>query len=110
MNSKPGPDIETGKITSGLWVLAVLAPIVGAAAGLLGAIFRLSLERANRLRDASVVWVHGQKSAGFFLLITACASAAAIAAWLLRRYSPAASGSGIPNVEAVLAGNLQQAP
>jgi chloride channel protein, CIC family len=110
MNSKPEPAIETGKRRSGLWVLALLAPIVGAAAGVLGAIFRLALERADRLRDALIVWAHGHKTAGFLLLITACASATAIAAWLVRRYSPAASGSGIPNVEAVLAGNLQQAP
>src|SRR6516225_12459064 len=34
-----------------LFVLALLAPIAGAAAGLLGAAFRLALEEADRLRD-----------------------------------------------------------
>ena len=39
-----------------------------------------------------------------------CALAAAIAAWLVRQFSPQASGSGIPHVEAVLEGELPQAP
>jgi chloride channel protein, CIC family len=41
---------------------------------------------------------------------TACAAAVAIAAWLVRRFSPPASGSGIPHVEAVLNQELPPAP
>jgi len=37
-----------------LLVLALLAPLVGAAAGLSGAIFRLVLEAADRFRDALI--------------------------------------------------------
>jgi len=33
-----------------------------------------------------------------------------VAAWLVRRYSPHAAGSGIPHVEAVLNEDLPQAP
>ncbi len=40
----------------------------------------------------------------------ACAAAVAIAAWLVRRYSPEASGSGIPDVESVLHEELPPAP
>jgi CIC family chloride channel protein len=54
--------------------------------------------------------MHGRNIAGFFLLVSACALATAAAAWLVRRYSPDASGSGIPRVEAVLARNVPQAP
>jgi chloride channel protein, CIC family len=93
-----------------LLVLALLAPIAGAAAGILGAIFRLALARADRLRGAFVAWAHGENIAGFLLVVTACASATAIAAWLVRRFSPVASGSGIPHVEAALEGHLQPAP
>jgi chloride channel protein, CIC family len=93
-----------------LLVLALLAPIAGAAAGILGAIFRLALARADRLRGAFVAWAHGENIAGFLLVVTACASATAIAAWLVRRFSPVASGSGIPHVEATLEGHLQPAP
>jgi CIC family chloride channel protein len=110
MNAKPEPTVETEELKGSLLVLALLAPVAGAAAGVLGAIFRLSLARADRLRYALIVWTHGQKSIGFLLLVTSCASATAIAAWLVRRYSPVASGSGIPNVEAVLQGRLLQEP
>jgi chloride channel protein, CIC family len=110
MNAKPEPTVDTVERKGSLLVLALLAPIAGAAVGILGAIFRLSLARADRLRDALIVWTHGQKTAGFLLLVTVCASATAIAAWLVRRCSPVASGSGIPNVEAVLEGRLRQEP
>src|SRR5271170_306658 len=110
MNSKPERASETAAQMRSLLVLALLAPIAGAAAGILGAIFRLALARADRLRDQIVVWTHGQNIAGFLLVVTACASATAIAAWLVRRFSPDASGSGIPHVEAVLAGHVPQAP
>ncbi len=107
MNSKPERASETAGQMRGLLVLALLAPIAGAAAGILGAIFRLALARADRLRDEFIVWSHGENIAGFFLVVAACASAAATAAWLVRRFSPIASGSGIPNVEAELEGRPQ---
>src|SRR5262249_36344596 len=48
--------------------------------------------------------------AGLLLVVAACASATAVAAWLVRRFSPHASGSGIPHVEAVLREELPYAP
>ena len=93
-----------------LLVLALLALVVGAAAGLVGAIFRLTLEQADRLRDALIAWAQGEKIAGFLFVVATCAAAALIAAWLVRRFSPHASGSGIPHVEAVLNEQIPQAP
>jgi chloride channel protein, CIC family len=110
MNSKPERAGETAAQMRSLLVLALLAPIAGAAAGILGVLFRLALARADRLRDEFVARTHGQNIAGFLLVVTACASATAIAAWLVRRFSPDASGSGIPHVEAVLTGRAPQAP
>ena len=72
------------------------------AAGLVGALFRLSLAWADRLRDALVGWAHDWSVPGFLLVTAACAAATGAAAWLVRRFSPHASGSGIPHVEAVL--------
>ena len=92
-----------------LLVLALLALIVGAISGLVGAIFRLFLERADRFRDAVIVWAHSRAFVGFSVVVIACAAAAGLAAWLVRRYSPYASGSGIPHVEAVLNEELAQA-
>jgi CIC family chloride channel protein len=85
-----------------LLFLALLAPLAGAAAGLIGALFRLALAQADRFRDALITWAHGEGLAGFLVLTATCAAATGLAAWLVRRYSPAASGSGIPHVEAVL--------
>jgi CIC family chloride channel protein len=93
-----------------LLVLALLALFVGAVVGLLGAIFRLALQRADSLRDTFIAWAHSGAFAGFLFVIAVCAAATAVAAWLVRRYSPPASGSGIPHVELVLTGELPPAP
>jgi CIC family chloride channel protein len=93
-----------------LLVLALLATVVGLAAGLVGAAFRLALEQADRWRDALIAWAHGGSVAGFLLVTAICAVAAAAAAWLVRRYAPQASGSGIPLVEAALHEELPPAP
>ena len=77
--------------------------------GLVGALFRLCLEWADRQRRALIAWAHGGNLAGFLLLTAVCAAATALAAWLVRRFSPHASGSGIPHVEAVLRGELPPA-
>jgi CIC family chloride channel protein len=102
--------LNTAEGHGSLLVLAFLALIVGAAAGLVGAIFRLTLEQADRLRDALIAWAQGEKLAGFLIVVATCAATALIAAWLVRRFSPHASGSGIPHVEAVLNEQIPQAP
>ena len=51
-----------------------------------------------------------RKLSPLLVLCIACAAGAAVAAWLVRRYSPHASGSGIPHVEAVLNEEVPQAP
>src|SRR5262245_49929678 len=87
-----------------------MALIVGAATGCVGAAFRLSLEHADRARDALIAWAHGHSILGFLIVVGACAAATLVAAWLVRRFSPHASGSGIPHVEAVLHGQIPPAP
>ena len=47
---------------------------------------------------------------GFCWSTAGCAAAVAFAAWLVRRFSPYASGSGIPHVEAVLTEEVPPAP
>jgi CIC family chloride channel protein len=106
--SNPGVEPEEGH--GSLLVLALLAPLAGAAAGLLGAIFRLALEEADRFRDALITWAHGEKLVGLLFVPAACAAACAVAAWLVRRFAPAASGSGIPHVEAVLEKEVPSTP
>jgi chloride channel protein, CIC family len=87
----------------------VLALVVGAATGLVCALFRLCLQEADRLRDLAIGWAQGQALVGFLLVVLAGA-AAALAAWLVRRFAPHASGSGIPHVELVLRQEVAPAP
>ncbi|HEY6381064.1 MAG TPA: H(+)/Cl(-) exchange transporter ClcA [Pseudolabrys sp.] len=107
-SSEPGTDEAEGQ--SGLVTLGALSLLVGAVAGLVTAVFRLALDHADSFRDALIAWAHGWHFAGFLFVIATCAAAVAVAAWLVRRYSPYASGSGIPHVEAVLKGDLRQVP
>ena len=58
---EPHPTDETH---GSLLILALLAPIAGAAAGLIGALFRLSIMAADRLRNGLVGWAHGQGVVG----------------------------------------------
>jgi len=83
-------------------VLAILSLVAGAASGLVGAVFRVTLEKADRARDAVITAGHDRGIAGFLLICGGAAAAVALAAWLVRRFSPYASGSGIPYVEAAL--------
>src|SRR3954452_9342061 len=69
----------------------------------------MALEQADRLRDLVIAWAHDQALVGFVLVVTAGA-AAALAAWLVRRFAPHATGSGIPHVEAVLRQEVPPAP
>jgi len=90
--------------------LALLAPVVGAGAGVIDALFRLILTRANAWRDLLITRSHQAHFGGFCLVVTGCAVAVAFGAWLVKRFSPHASGSGIPQVEAALNGELAGAP
>jgi chloride channel protein, CIC family len=94
----PRPVQEPGS----LLVLALLAFAVGGTSGLVGAVFRVVLERSDRFRDAVIDWAHGKEIAGFALVISISAIATGLAYWLVRKFAPGAKGSGIPDVEAVL--------
>ena len=110
MSSEPEPAFDAEAGHGSLVVLALLGSVVGAAAGAVGAIFRLSLDQADRMRGALIGLAHGYGFAGLPLVLVVCGAATALAAWLVRRYAPHASGSGIPHVEAVLNGSLEPAP
>jgi CIC family chloride channel protein len=85
-----------------LLVLAALALLVGAAAGAVGALFRIALEHADQWRNDLITRAPQEGLAGFLLVLVTSTTAPLFAAWLVRHVSPYASGSGIPHVEAVL--------
>lgn len=106
-DSAPRPAETFDRSLSGLVAIALVA---GAAIGALGAVFRLALVHADGARDALIAWAQGRSLPGFLIVVAACAFATALAAWMVRRFSPHASGSGIPHVEAVLHRQIPPAP
>jgi chloride channel protein, CIC family len=74
-NLADGRDGDDGSLV----VLAVLALIVGVVSGLVGALFLLLLEWADRLRDALIVWAHSRAIVGFLVVCIACATGAGVA-------------------------------
>jgi CIC family chloride channel protein len=104
------PKTESADGHGSLLVLALLSLIVGVGSGLTGAAFRIALVQADRLRNSLIDRAHGEHWVGLLLVTGAIAAAVALAAWLVERVAPAAAGSGITHVEAVLRGERPQAP
>lgn len=92
-----------------LFILAALTLLVGAATGLVATAFRVLLQHAEHLRDVLIGQAHGLAMVGFVIVVGVTALMAMVAAWLVRRFSPQATGSGIPHVEAVLHGRISPA-
>ena len=93
-----------------LWMLGFLSVILGAATGIIVSVFKLTLEMVSRWRDELLIEAHHFQIGGIVLVIIGCAGAVTAAAWLVRRFSAYASGSGVPEVEAALSGELPLAP
>jgi chloride channel protein, CIC family len=91
-------------------VLALLSLFVGSVSGLVCATFRLMLQRADTLRGEIIVLAHSRSVVGLLLVIAGAAVATAVAAALVRRISPDAGGSGIPEVEAAIHGGRRGRP
>src|SRR5262245_8058652 len=103
MAAVPPPDAEEDR--SGLLRLAVAGLAVGALAGLVGTAFHVVVDRADALRDAIVAWSWTAPWLGWFVPVGLAAAAAFVARWLVRRFAPETSGSGVQHVEAVIRGD-----
>jgi CIC family chloride channel protein len=96
----------------GQWLmLMILAAIVGALTGLVGAAFRYSLVELDLFRNEMLAWAHHHGIPGFEWLapVLLCAAGATVACYLTQRLAPQSAGSGIPRVEAVLRNHLHPA-
>jgi chloride channel protein, CIC family len=91
-------------------MLALLAIVAGAATGLIVSVFRLSLAAVSGWRGELITQAYRLHFGGFLLTVVGCTAAVTVAAWLVRRFSVYASGSGVPEVEAALTGALPPAP
>jgi CIC family chloride channel protein len=78
------------------------AALAGAAAGVLAVLFRTALQGMDALRNALVTWAHQFPIGGWVFPVAFGAVTATGAVYLVRRYAPETSGSGIPHLKAVL--------
>ena len=101
---------DTGHRRGDLLMLALLSVIAGAATGLIVAVFRLTLAAVSGWRNEAIAHAHHRHFVGFLLVVAGCTAAATVAAWMVRRFSTYASGSGVPEVEAALNGVLPPVP
>ena len=96
---------------TGLAGLVLASLFIGACAGLLGATFRLTLHWVDGLRGAAIAAAQDIPVAGYLLVAGGAAAAAGLAAWLVHRFARDAAGSGIPQVEVIIAtGGLPRTP
>ena len=100
----PSDKPATPESNRGLFALALLSLVTGGATGFLCATLRMALDWTNRFRDAFISVERSDHLPGLAIFTILCAAAAALSAWLVRRFSIHATGSGIPHVEAVLHG------
>lgn len=91
----------------GMLLFGATATLVGAITGIMAATFRLALDWLSLWRTAMIGWAHGIPALGLLLVVAVCAAGAATANMLVHRVEPHAEGSGIPRVEAVVAGKTR---
>ena len=89
--------------------MTIASLLAGAMIGVVGGSFRWCLEQAENFRDKTVVWSHGNPYVGWLVPVIGVAAAVAIARLLVLKLAPAASGSGIHRVEAIMAGEIEPA-
>jgi len=87
------------------WRLYLAAALAGLLAGVLGAAFHALLDQGGRLRSNAHAVLDGTAVPGWLVLMGLGALALTSAAWLVRRFAPETAGSGIQEVEAILAGH-----
>lgn len=91
------------------WIpLMLVAALVGAGTGVVGAAFRLALIWAEVAREWVVSFSHARitPEISWIIPMSFCAAGAGLGAWLVERFAPETAGSGIPRVEAVLRNHL----
>ncbi|MFN8498829.1 MAG: ClC family H(+)/Cl(-) exchange transporter [Anaerolineae bacterium] len=103
------PHAEQQKLSQGLVRLTLVALGAGALTGLVGGLFRLGLEWADKARVAAVTFSHGYPYLGWLFPVLGAAICVAIARFLVR-FEPLAAGSGVQHVEAVMRGEAQPPP
>jgi H+/Cl- antiporter ClcA len=84
--------------------LYLAAALVGTLTGLVGGAFHALLDAAERGRSLLIAALADSQVPGWLVLMVLGPLVLIPAQWLVRRLAPETAGSGIPEVEAVLAG------
>jgi CIC family chloride channel protein len=85
-----------------LFAVAALSVVVGPFTGGVGALFRVFLHSADGWRTNVIVRAHSWGLPGLLSVVLGIALISSLAAWMVSRFAPGASGSGIPDVECQL--------
>jgi chloride channel protein, CIC family len=80
------------------------ALLIGTVAGLVAVGFRGALYEGESFRTRLVEAAYGHPALGWIVVLSFCAAGVGISISLVRRFAPDASGSGIPQLKAVLHG------
>lgn len=89
--------------------LALLSVAVGVTTGAVATAFRVILKAADLARTRWLSEPDSRTLLRFLATVAVISTAAALAAWMVRRFAPKAAGSGIPQVEAAVAGDAAPA-
>jgi CIC family chloride channel protein len=80
------------------------ALVLGVSSGLLAVAFHRALDLAESLRGMLIEQAHDQGVTGLAALLLLTGVGVFLAAWLVGRFAPEASGSGIPHLKSVIYG------
>jgi CIC family chloride channel protein len=92
-------DLQARRQRRGLFPLAAL---VGLGAGLVSAFFSAFIEAAEKLRNILIAWSGQFPDWGWIFPVLFGLTGAGLSVFIVRRYAPETSGSGIPHIEAVM--------
>jgi CIC family chloride channel protein len=87
--------------------ITMASVLTGVMAGLVGGAFRWCLAHAELKRDAMIAWSHGRPYVGWIVPMVVALVAVTLARYLVVRFAPGASGSGIHRVEAVMVREIE---
>jgi CIC family chloride channel protein len=90
--------------------ISIASILTGILIGLVGGAFRYCLIAADTRRDALVAWARAWPYIGWMAPVALGLVGVAVARVLVVRIAPTAEGSGIQRVEAVIRGEVKQAP
>ena len=79
-----------------------LAALVGLGAGLVSAFLGAFIEAADKLRNTLIVWSAQFPEWGWIFPVLFGVTGAGLSVFIVCRYAPETSGSGIPHIEAVM--------